>query len=90
MTSVRQPSCCKQHSNTRRILWQRSFVQQDQEQAGLAPQGFEEYKKNGASGSVMELIQQIIDDAKAVEAEAIRSDEDAQKAYEEFVKETNA
>jgi len=69
---------------------QRSFVQQDQEQAGLAPQGFEEYKKNGASGSVMELIQQIIDDAKAVEAEAIRSEEDAQKAYEEFVKETNA
>ena len=36
------------------------------------------------------MIQQIIDDAKAMEAEAIRDEEDAQKAYEEFVKETNA
>merc|ERR1711957_512780 len=31
-----------------------------------------------------------IDDAKAMEAEAIRDEEDAQKTYEEFVKETNA
>merc|ERR1719231_1044756 len=36
------------------------------------------------------MIQSIIDDAKAMEAEAIRSEEDAQKAYEDFVKETNA
>merc|ERR1719433_1095462 len=35
------------------------------------------------------MIQQIISDAKAMEAEAIRSEEDAQKAYEDFVKETN-
>merc|ERR1712013_645635 len=31
-----------------------------------------------------------IADAKAMEAETIRSEEDAQKAYEDFVKETNA
>merc|ERR1740133_722241 len=36
------------------------------------------------------MIQQIIDDAKAMEAEAIRGEEDAQKSYEDFVKETNA
>merc|ERR1719236_427702 len=36
------------------------------------------------------MIQQIIDDAKAMEAEAIRAEEDSQKAYEDFVKETNA
>merc|ERR1719223_2325969 len=36
------------------------------------------------------MIQQIINDAKAMEAEVIRSEEDAQKAYEDFVKETNA
>merc|ERR1719261_1273264 len=36
------------------------------------------------------MISQIIADAKAMEAEAIRSEEDAQKAYEDFVKETNA
>merc|ERR1719221_1395823 len=35
------------------------------------------------------MIQQIINDAKAMEAEAIRSEEDAQKAYEDFVKDTN-
>jgi hypothetical protein len=54
------------------------------------PPGFKEYKKNSASGGVMGMIQQIINDAKAMEAEAIRSEEDAQKAYEDFVKETNA
>merc|ERR1711918_152887 len=44
----------------------------------------------GASGGVMGMIQQIINDAKAMEAETIRDEEDAQKAYEDFVKETNA
>merc|ERR1719152_505919 len=38
----------------------------------------------------MGMLQQIINDAKAMEAETIRSEEDAQKAYEDFVKETNA
>merc|ERR1719240_1445237 len=37
----------------------------------------------------MGMIQQIINDAKAMEAETIRAEEDAQKAYEDFVKETN-
>merc|ERR1719401_1102152 len=36
------------------------------------------------------MIQQIVSDAKAMEAETIRSEADAQKAYEDFVKETNA
>merc|ERR1712086_1228608 len=54
------------------------------------PPGFEAYKKNAAAGGAMGMIQQIINDAKAMEAEAIRSEEDAQKAYEDFVKETNA
>merc|ERR1719310_1570243 len=35
-------------------------------------------------------MQAIIDDAKTMEAESIRAEEDAQKAYEDFVKETNA
>merc|ERR1712008_392688 len=45
---------------------------------------------NAASGGVMKMIEEIINDAKAMEAEAIRSEEDAQKAYEDFVQETNA
>jgi len=64
--------------------------QQRQEPAGPPPPpGFEAYKKNAASGGVMDMIKQISSDAKAMEAEAIRSEEDAQKAYEDFVKETN-
>mmetsp|Transcript_60796 Transcript_60796/g.159277 ORF Transcript_60796/g.159277 Transcript_60796/m.159277 type:complete len:370 (-) Transcript_60796:86-1195(-) len=64
---------------------------QKQEPAGPPPPaGFETYKNNAQSGGVMQLIEQIITDAKAMEAEAIRSEEDAQKAYEDFVKETNA
>merc|ERR1719352_1031394 len=63
---------------------------QTQQQAGPPPPpGFEAYKKNAAAGGVMGMIQQIINDAKATEAEAIRSEEDAQKAYEDFVKDTN-
>merc|ERR1719174_1619955 len=63
---------------------------QVQEPAGPPPPpGFEAYKKNAAAGGAMGMIQQIINDAKAMEAEVIRSEEDAQKAYEDFVKDTN-
>merc|ERR1719331_2237184 len=40
-----------------------AFVQATQ------PAGFEAYKKNAAAGGVMGMIQQIINDAKAMEAE---------------------
>merc|ERR1711937_267136 len=67
-----------------------ALLQQKQEPAGPPPPpGFKSYKKNAAAGGVMGMIQQIINDAKAMEAEAIKSEEDAQKAYEEFVKDTN-
>mmetsp|Transcript_78749 Transcript_78749/g.172672 ORF Transcript_78749/g.172672 Transcript_78749/m.172672 type:complete len:687 (-) Transcript_78749:242-2302(-) len=65
----------------------KSFVQA--EPVGPPPAGFEEYKKNESAGGVTGLLKQIMADAKAMEAEAIRSEEDAQKAYEDFVKETN-
>merc|ERR1719265_336143 len=61
-----------------------------EERAGPPPPpGFAGYKKQGGAGGVMGMIQQIINDAKAMEAEAIKAEEDAQKAYEGFVKETN-
>merc|ERR1739844_692263 len=66
-----------------------SFVQRQEPVGPPPPPGFEAYKKNAANGGVMSMIEQIITDAKAMEAEAIRSEEDAQKAYEDFVKETN-
>jgi chromosome segregation ATPase len=65
------------------------LIQMQQPAGPPPPPGFEAYKKNAAAPGVMGMIQQIINDAKAMEAEAIRSEEDAQKAYEEFVKDTN-
>jgi predicted RNase H-like nuclease (RuvC/YqgF family) len=65
--------------------------QKKQEPAGPPPPpGFKEYKKNPQSSGVMAMITQIIEDSKAMEAEAIKSEGSAQTAYEAFVKETNA
>merc|ERR1719504_609315 len=54
------------------------------------PPGFKSYEKNAASGGVMGMMSGIINDAKAMEAEAIRGEESAQKTYEEFVMDTNS
>merc|ERR1719254_191084 len=67
-----------------------ALVQTNQPAGPPPPPGFESYKKNAAAPGVMGMIQQIINDAKAMEAETIRSEEDAQKAYEDFVKDMNA
>merc|ERR1712048_1328950 len=60
------------------------------QQAPVPPAQFKDYSKNKQLGGVMGMIQNIIDDAKAMENEAIRGEEDAQTAYENFVKESNA
>jgi len=68
-----------------------ALLQQKQEPAGPPPPpGFKEYKKNPQSSGVMAMITQIIEDSKAMEAEAIKAEGSAQSAYEAFVKETNA
>jgi len=54
------------------------------------PAGFSGYKQNGASGGVMALLQQIINDAKAIEAEAKHDEAAAITAYEVFTKATKA
>merc|ERR1719160_1876590 len=53
------------------------------------PPGFKKYSKNAQSGGVMNMIQTICDDAKAMEAEALAAEETNQQAYEDFVKDTN-
>jgi len=68
-----------------------ALAQTKQEPAGPAPpSGFEAYKNNESSPGVTGMIQQIINDAKAMEKDAIRAEEDGQKTYEMFVKDTNA
>merc|ERR1719428_1075082 len=53
------------------------------------PPGFKSHEKNKKSGGVMGMIQELIDEAKGLEGDAIKGEEDSQKAYEEFVKDTN-
>merc|ERR1719478_489635 len=53
------------------------------------PPGFKTYANNAASGGVMNMMQTIINDAKAMEEEAMKGEEEAQQAYEDFVKTTN-
>jgi septal ring factor EnvC (AmiA/AmiB activator) len=70
---------------------EKAALLQKQEPAGPPPPpGFKEYKKSAASGGVMKMITQIIEDAAAMEAEAIKGEEDATAAYETFVTDTNA
>merc|ERR1719240_909757 len=64
--------------------------QKHKEPAGPPPPpGFKAYKKSDAAGGVTSLLTQIIEDAKAMEAEAIKGEEDALAAYTTFVTETN-
>merc|ERR1719199_2473086 len=65
-------------------------IRSRQEPAGPPPPpGFKKYEKSGGSGGVMGMIEQIIRDAKTLEAEAIQAETDSQKAYESFVKDSN-
>jgi len=54
-----------------------------------APPGFKKMESSAASGGVMGMMEGIIKEAKAMEAEALHGEETAQTAYEEFVKDTN-
>jgi len=67
-----------------------NFLQKQEPAGPPPPPGFQTYSKSSASGGVMGLLQQIINDAKAMEAEAVRSEHDGQKAYEDFIQSTNA
>ena len=54
------------------------------------PPGFKKYEKSSGAGGVMGMLEGIISEAKTMEADAIKAETDAQKAYESFVKDTNA
>merc|ERR1719316_475044 len=54
------------------------------------PVQFNSYKKNAGSGPVMGMIEQIVEDSKKLETEAIAAEKQAQADYEDFVKNSNA
>merc|ERR1719217_410392 len=53
------------------------------------PEGFKPYQKSEGGGA-MRLIEQLIDDSKMAENDAIHAEQNAQEAYEKFVLDTNA
>jgi len=65
------------------------LLQKSSRQSPPPMTGFKDYSKNKQAGGVQGMIQTIIDDAKAMENEAIVAEEDAQKGYENFVKDSN-
>jgi hypothetical protein len=57
---------------------------------GNGPARFTKYEKNAGGGKVVAAIEGIINDSKTLEAEAIAAEQDAQTAYENFMKDSNA
>merc|ERR1719407_218834 len=53
------------------------------------PPGFKKYEQSSGAGGVLGMLEQIIRDTETLEAEAIKAESDAQKAYETYVKDTN-
>jgi chromosome segregation ATPase len=79
--------------NVLKGFYDKAFVQAktNQEPAGPPPPpGFKKYEKSSGAGGVMGMLEQIIAETKTMEADAIKAETDAQKAYEAFVKDTNA
>merc|ERR1719424_672079 len=53
------------------------------------PVKFGKMKSNAGASPVIGMIQQIIEDSKALEAEAVAGETEAQASYEKFVKDSN-
>jgi len=60
-----------------------------QKAAQEPPVKFNSYSKNAGASPVLGMIQQIIEDSKALEAEAVAGEAEAQASYEKFVKDSN-
>merc|ERR1719321_1350065 len=59
------------------------------QQAPEPPVQFQPYKKNAGASPVMSLLEQIVGDSVAVEKQAVSTENEAQLAYEGFVKDAN-
>merc|ERR1719155_475908 len=53
------------------------------------PVKFNSYSKNAGASPVIGMLEQIIEDSKALEAEAVAGETEAQSSYETFVKDSN-
>jgi len=58
-------------------------------QAPPPPPGFKDYSQNRGGGGAVGLLEQILGDAKVLEAEAVKDEQTAQATYEKMIKDTN-
>merc|ERR1740129_2297282 len=65
---------------------QEALAQQDPE----LPVKFQPYKQNAGATGVVNMLEAIIKDSEALEAEAVASEQESQKAYEVMVSDSNA
>merc|ERR1740138_1490051 len=57
--------------------------------AGNGPARFTKYEENAGGKRVVAMLQKVIEESKAMDDEVMSSEEDAQTAYEEFMKNSN-
>jgi len=67
-------------------VYSASFLQHRQ----TPPVTAKAYSKNAGGSGVVAMVETIMDDSKKVEADALKSENDAQAAYEEFISDSNA
>jgi len=61
----------------------------EESQAPPPPPGFKDYSQNKGGGGAVGLLEQILGDAKVLEAEAIKDEQNAQQTYEKMIRDTN-
>merc|ERR1719271_427963 len=59
-------------------------------QEGQTPPTQGTYAKNAGSSGVMAMIETLVDESKALEADAVKGEADAQASYESFMKDSTA
>jgi hypothetical protein len=74
----------------KKTLMQLGAKQEPGAAAPPPPPAMSEMKPNQGSGGVMMLIQNIIDEAKEMETDALKAETDSQSGYEDFIKNSNA
>jgi len=68
-------------------VYKSAFAQESAAQE--PPMKFQPMKQNAGSSPVIGLLEQIIEDSKKVETDALAGEQESQKAYEEFVLNSN-
>jgi chromosome segregation ATPase len=67
-------------------FYKKAFLQKSKQEP---PVKFNSYKTNAGASPVIGMIEQIIEDSKALESEAVAGETEAQQSYETFVKDSN-